>query len=123
MEPGAMRSAWELYAKAWAAVSPAERQDLLRRSVAPGCVYLDPNVRCQTHAELAAVMLRFQQSIPGPTIDVASFVSHHDVALVHWRAVDSGGTTRLPGADAVAFGPNGLMAQVTGFFGVQGTIS
>jgi len=116
MQTEAMRSAWELYAKAWSNVGPDERQQLLRNTVAPSCVYLDPVAQSRSHAELAGVMEQFQRHIPGATIEVEGFLSHHDHALIHWRALDASGVVRLPGVDAVVFDADGLLVRIIGFF-------
>lgn len=116
MRSEAMRSTWELYAKAWSNVDADERRRLLARSIAPSCVYTDPVAHCEGRAGLAAVMEQFQRNIPGATIAVEAFTGHHNHALIHWRAVDTGGVTRLPGADAVVFDADGLITRITGFF-------
>ncbi len=115
MQANAMRSTWELYAKAWSSVDPEERRRLLQGSIAPSCVYTDPVAQSHGRAELAGVMEQFQRNMPGATIEVDAFTSHHDHALVHWRAVDASGVPRLSGADAVLFDGDGLLARITGF--------
>ncbi len=114
------RSAWELYAKAWSNVNPDERQELLRKSVARSCTYLDPVAQSHGREELAGVMEQFQRNMPGATIEVEAFTGHHDRALIHWRALDASGVARLPGADAVIFDADGLLAQISGFFEIPG---
>ena len=111
-----MRATWELYVKAWSTADSDERSRLLQESLAPTFRYVDPVSDCRNLAELVEVIERFQNNFPGLTIASDSWVEHHDRALAHWRVLDAGGVTRLPGVDALVFNADGLIEQVTGFF-------
>lgn len=110
------RSTWELYAKAWTAVSTAERQHLLEQSVGSDCIYSDPYVQCQGLGELIAYIEQFQQGFPGGAFSTQEFAEHHDQALAKWNMVDARRTVLCPGTSFVRFDENRYLKQMTGFF-------
>ncbi len=112
------RSTWELYAKAWTAVSTVERQHLLEQSVGSDCIYSDPLVQCRGLGELIAYIEQFQQGLPGGAFSTQEFDEHHDQALATWNMVDARGTVLNPGTSFVRFDESRRLAQMTGFFSV-----
>ncbi len=115
MQNEAMRSTWELYVKGWSNVDADERRGLLEKSITPSCVYISPVAQIQGRDELTSAMEQFQQDMPGATIAVDAFTGHHDHALVHWRALDNGGVTQIPGIDSVLFDSDGRLVGITVF--------
>ncbi len=113
MQTETMRSVWTRYVNGWMNVDAEERQQMLQESVAPSCVYVDPDGQDQGHAGLTGRMEQFQRNFPGATIEIEKFAGHHDYALIHWRALDASGVVLLPGVDAVSFNEDGLLAQIT----------
>lgn len=111
-----MRSTYDLYVKGWSNITLEERQQMLQHSTAPTGIYADPISYSHGPDGLAAVMENFQRKTPGGYFEVDTFVTQHDRALIHWRALDAAGVVRFPGIDAVIFNEEGLLAHISGFF-------
>ncbi len=110
-------STWNTYQKAWANISPAERQDLLSSSVAEDCIYTDPGAECHGLKELIAHIEQFQQQFPGTLFHNDKFTDHHAQGLFNWTWYGADGTTvASTGTSYARFDKEGLLTQMTGFF-------
>ena len=116
MRPEQMRATYDRYVKGWSNVSDEERLELTSGSIAPHGIYSDPVSFTQGPQGMAEVMANFQRNTPNGTFEVIKFETQRDRALSTWNALDSEGNVRFPGHDAVIFGDDGLMGQVSGFF-------
>ncbi len=117
MSTSAFRATFETYQSAWdIGVSTAERQRLLRLSVAEDCVYQDPGIECHGLAELTAKIEDANQKGPGAAFRNDSFLEHHNKAIVSWTMFDGAGDEYAKGASYVEFGSDGRLARMTGFY-------
>jgi len=104
------QSAWRIE------VSSAERQRLLRDSVAEDCRYQDPGTECHGLGELTAKIEDANARSPGATFRNDRFFEHHDKAVVEWTMLDGAGDEFARGASYVQFGLDGRLATMTGFY-------
>jgi SnoaL-like domain len=116
MKPEDMSAQWELYARAWSAVSDPERTDILHKALAPSFTYMDPRIECKSPSEMQKNLEAFQGRQPGGRFALRDCLPHHDVALVNWQLIKGDGTASNTGYDFVQFAPSGQIARITGFF-------
>jgi SnoaL-like domain len=116
MKPEDMSAQWELYARAWSAVSDPERTDILHKALAPSFTYMDPRIECKSASEMQKNLEAFQGRQPGGRFALRDCLPHHDVALVNWQLIKGDGTASNTGYDFVQFAPSGQIARITGFF-------
>ena len=112
----AYRETWATYQAAWEDVSPAERQELLNKSVADDCVYTDPLGQARSRAALIAYIEGFQQAMPGYSFKNHTFSDHHAQSLAGWMLYDGGGAEVQPGSSWAHYGEDGRITSVSGFF-------
>lgn len=117
MTKSARLATFETYQSAWRiGVPPAERQRLLRESVAEDCQYQDPGTECHGLDQLTAKIQDASAKSPGASFRNDRFFEHHDKAVVEWTMLDGAGEEFARGASYVQFGPDGRLAIMTGFY-------
>ncbi len=116
MPDDARLSTWTTYQAAWADVTSAERERLLRASIMEDCVYADPTGIYEGRTRLTDQIEQFRSSLPGAFFRNHAYVHHHGRSLAHWTLHDAAGNELQPGASVADYGSTGRITRVTGFF-------
>lgn len=118
--PSAIEALIDQYCRGWSAPDPAEREALLKSTLAAGATYCDP----ATHGALDLTgLLRYIGGIhgrwPGATVVRTSLIdSHHERARFSWSLLSAQGEVLVAGQDFVLVTVEGQrLARITGFFG------
>jgi hypothetical protein len=96
-----LQSVWDDYQNAWGAVTPAQRERLLR-CMAEDCIFSNPLIEGRGRAELTRRMEEFQQARPGACFKTPKLLIQHGQPLTC-------GTNYIRVHE-------GLINQVAGFF-------
>ena len=118
MPASTQETTWYTYQKAWSDVSPAERRELLARSLSEGCVYMDPRSLCQGYDVLTSHIEQFRASMPGASFKNHRFVEHHAQSHAEWTLYDAQGQEIQSGNSYARYGQDGRITHVAGFFTV-----
>ncbi len=111
-------SNFETYQAAWrTGIDPAERERLLKKSVAENCAYRDPSRQAHGYTELLRKIKDSEQKFPGATFRNDQIIEQHRQALILWTMLDGEGNEFAPGASYVGFSEDGRLQQMSGFFG------
>ena len=113
------KAAWLAYAQAWKEETREAKQRLLQQSVAPNCVYTDPNTIQHGHDALSDYMLAYHQQVPGGWFDTFYFLTHHDVSIARWRAMTGDNKVLGEGISWGRFSEEDKLVAMTGFFEPQ----
>jgi hypothetical protein len=109
-----LQSVWDDYQNAWGAVTPAQRERLLR-CVAEDCTFSNPLIEGRGRAELTRRMEEFQQARPGAFFNTPKLLIQHGQALGAWTLFDAAGQPLTSGTNYIRV-HEGLINQVAGFF-------
>lgn len=111
-------AAVEGHCAAWNTTDPRARDRLLRRVFAPDGVYSDPTpTRVVGRVALSNAIVRFQRDYPGARFRCSAPQTHHRFMRVSWVLIRADGTVETEGMDFYELAPDGLIRNVTGFFG------
>jgi hypothetical protein len=108
----------DTYLAMWNETDAARRaQHIARAWVADGR-YLDPLLEAEGHAALGEMVTGVQTKFPGHRFRRTSGVDvHHGELRFGWELVAPDGTVVVRGIDVGAFGTDGRLSRITGFFG------
>jgi len=105
------------YCEGWSAPDPADRERLLRETLAEDAIYCDPRADNLNVGELLQHIANVQASRPGAKVIRTSLVDgHHNLARFHWCVVLPDGTRLPEGIDVVEFADEKIR-RIIGFFG------
>ena len=103
---------------AWNARNPVERDRLLEQVFAADGVYRDPTPTYAVgRSGLRAAIKQFHHDYPGARFLCSAPQVHHRAMRVSWLLIRPDGTTEARGMDFYELTRNGMIQQVTGFFG------
>jgi hypothetical protein len=85
------KAVWERYVGSWNAATEAERRALFANTLAPDCVYRDPQTEAHGWDQLLAWMAGFHHQLPGTRFVMDSFSTHHDRSVACWRMLSAAG--------------------------------
>lgn len=85
------KAVWERYVGAWNATASAERRALFTQSLAPDCVYRDPQTETRGWNELERWMADFHANMPGTRFATQTFAAHHGRSVARWRMLSATG--------------------------------
>ena len=103
---------------AYADPDASRRAAVVQRIWATGGQLIDPPLAASGHAEICQQADYLLAQFPGHRFVRSSGIdSHHGMARFAWHLVNPTGTVVLEGIDIARFDGQGLLAQVTGFFG------
>ncbi len=85
------KGVWERYVSSWNAASTDERRALFAQSLAPDCVYRDPQTEARGWEELERWMAGFHASMPGTRFVTETFSTHHGRSVARWRMMSATG--------------------------------
>ncbi len=103
---------------AWTTRDPAQRLRHLQAACTGDVLYRDPVTRVEGIEALSDHITALTSQFPGQRIVLTSDVdAHHDVARFGWTAYDTAGRAALHGTNTVELTDNGLLLEITAFFG------
>jgi hypothetical protein len=110
---------WKSYMDAYAAISAAERERLLRQSVAEDVVFSNPTGE-EGHgiAKLVAHVSQFQKMNPGGYFRTNKLLTHHGQLLSEWTMCKEDGTEVVTAHTYARFDEHGRLTHTAGFWKV-----
>ncbi len=111
------RTTWENYASAWKETSKEAKHAAILSSVAPSCVYRDPDTQLEGHDALVEHMLAFHAQVPGGWFETTYFLAHHDRSIAKWNMRLPDGSLAGDGVSYGEYDESGRLITMTGFFG------
>lgn len=107
------------YCAGWSAESAAERERLIRETLADGATYTDPRANRLGISELLEHIAKVHALRPGARVVRSSQVdAHHGFARFHWRVVMPDGSFLPESIDVIELNESGTRIEsVIGFFG------
>ena len=110
------RQTWEMYGSAWTAETAEAKTAALRASADGACSYRDPLGGADGHAALVEYMLLFHRQVPGGHFETTYFQAHNDRSIAKWNMRNGQGVVIGEGVSCGAYGANGKLVSITGFF-------
>ena len=105
------------YFTMWNEPNADERRAVISKLWSDEAVSVDPVAHVTGHAEIGAMVSKFQEDYPGHTFALTGdIVEHHDRLRFHWRMLDPQGEVQLSGLDCVRLSGDGRIADLAGFF-------
>ena len=111
-----IQETWDTYGRAWANVSAAERERLLRQSVIEDCYFASPVMEAHGRQELASMIEAFQTQSPGASITTHTLIVHHHQLLAAWTIHSKEGVVILSGHSTAHYNAEGRLTHLTGFW-------
>jgi hypothetical protein len=108
-----------LYLAAWSDVPKAERERMLRESVAETITFTNPMQAREGIPDLIDHLEGFQKRSPGGSFRMNNMVGWNHYALAEWQLVDAGGKPGVSGYDVVTFNEQGLISTILLFGNVE----
>lgn len=107
------------YCEGWSAESAAERERLIRETLADGAIYTDPRASRLGILELLDHIAKVHALRPGAKVLRTSQIdTHHGFARFHWRVVMPDGSSLPESIDVIELNASGTrIERVIGFFG------
>ena len=104
------------YIAGWNEADAARRTLLVAEAFAPDATYLDPLMRGEGHAGIAAMIGAAQAQFPGHRFRRRGPADAHNGHLrFAWDLAPEGNLPIAAGTDFVELAPDGRLARVTGF--------
>lgn len=116
MNTNTIQETWDAYGRAWADVSAAERESLLRQTVTGDCEFASPVAEGHNRQELTSTIEAFQTQSPGATITTHTLIVHHQQLLAAWTIYSKEGTAILSGHSTASYNEQNRLTRLTGFW-------
>ena len=107
---------WKSYLDAYADIPAAERESLLRLSVADDIVFSNPAAQGHGCADLVKHIVEFQKQFPGAHFKSIKLLGHHSQLLSEVMLFDKDGSELGSAQIFARFNEQGRLTEVTGFF-------
>jgi len=107
---------WACYQDAWAPITAAEREALLRKAVAEDLNFASLAGEGHGIAALIAHIEDFQKLFPGAYFRTHSLISHHNQFLAAWIQYNADGTEGVHGHSHVHYNQAGKLTTFAGFW-------
>lgn len=108
----------EAYMAAWNETDEAKRRGHIDACWNEAGTYTDPVADVAGREALDGIIAQFQSQMPGASITLTSGIDqHHDRIRFGWKLV--GGPRAIEGIDVGVIAPDGLLASITGFWGIN----
>ena len=111
-----IQETWDAYGRAWADVSAAEREHLLRQTVTEDCDFASPAAEAHGRQELASIIEAFQTQSPGASITTHTLIVHHHQLLAAWTIYSKEGAVILSGHSSARYDAEGRLTHLAGFW-------
>jgi uncharacterized protein YndB with AHSA1/START domain len=103
---------------AWNETDPARRRELIQACATPDVTFHDDFAAVSGYEDLDGHIAASQVFMPAARVErVGEPARSHGNALVRWQVRDAQGSVTGKGVKSVAFGPDGRMTRVVGFWG------
>ena len=116
MNTDTIQETWDAYGRAWADVSAAERESLLRQTVTEDCYFANPVVEGHSRQELTSTIEAFQTQSPGASITTHTLIVHHHQLLAAWTIYGKEGAVILSGHSTACYNEKGRLTHLAGFW-------
>ena len=116
MHTDTIQQTWSTYERAWADVSAAERESLLRQSVTEDCHFATPVAEGHGRQELTGMLEAFQTQSPGAYVTTHTLTVHHRQSLAAWTIHSKEGVVILHGHTTARYGEEGCLTHLAGFW-------
>jgi hypothetical protein len=110
------KQVWATYSKVWTDISSAEREALMRETLAENVIYTAPGSTGHGIAGFKVVLENFQVQFPGAYFQAGHIIEHHDQSLNEWTMFDRGGAVLMAGRTYARFNEQGMIEHLAGFF-------
>ena len=111
-----LQGMWKDYQDAWADVPAAERERLLRQSVAEDVVFTSPNAEGQGFGSLTEHIGEFQKQFPGAYFRSNKLLMQHGQMLSEWTMFNKDGSEFLTAHSYARFTEEGRLVHLAGFW-------
>ena len=119
MTNDSLQQLWKSYLDAYADIPAAERERLLRQSVADDIVFSNPTgEEGQGFGNLVEHVSQFQKTNPGGYFTNNELFTHHHQLLSEWTMHKKDGSTLATAHTYARFNDQGLLTHTTGFWKV-----
>jgi len=105
-----------VYQDAWADIPHADRERLIRSSVAEEIIFTSPNIEGQGIANLLHHIEDFQRRFPGAHFRANWILEQHGRLLAEWTMFSKDGTEFLTAHSYARFNDKGHFTQLAGFW-------
>lgn len=106
------------YCRAWFALDPEERGNLLSQCVEQDVIYVDPRAHIVGIRSLSSHIDRIMASRPGFWLERTTVVDvHHDFVRFGWVQRGADGFRGAESIDMCRVSANGKLSLIVGFFG------
>lgn len=109
------KDTYEAYGRVWDSRTP-HWKELLAQVVDDSCTYSNMLVSGAGLEGLAKVIEAFHSTNPESLFETTGYMEQHGKSLGHWNLRDPAGTIMMSGANYTAYGPDGRMVQIAGFW-------
>ncbi len=116
MSDETLQSIWKSYQDAWADISLAERERLLRQSLTEDITFTDPGTQGQGFHNIMEHIGNFQQQFPGAYFKNNKLLSQHGQLLSEWTMFNKDGSEFLTAHSYAHFNEAGLLTHLAGFW-------
>ena len=106
---------YEAYGRVWDSRTPDWKQ-LLAQILDDSCTYSNMVVSGRGLENLSRVIESFHSTNPESTFAMTGYMEQHGKSLGYWDLLDSSGRVVLTGANFTAYGQNGRIIQISGFW-------
>jgi hypothetical protein len=111
-----LQQLWKNYQDAWSDIATAERERLLRSSVAEDVVFTSPNADGRGFDELLPHIAQFQAQFPGAYFRSNRLLEQHGQLLSEWTMFNRDGSEFLTAHSYAQFSAQGRLTFLAGFW-------
>jgi SnoaL-like domain len=108
----------DTYLAMWNETDPDRRAELIEQAWTANGRYVDPLLEAEGHTALSEMVAAVHGQYPAHRFRRTSGIdTHHDQVRFAWELAAPDGALTVAGIDVGAFGADGRLLQITGFFG------
>ncbi len=111
-----LQSIFTNYLDAFAAISQAEQERLLRSSLAEDVVFTNPGVQGRELRNLLTHIEGFQRRFPGHRFRMNWLRQQHGQVLIEWTQLNQDGSELVTGHSYARLNEEGRIAHLAGFW-------
>jgi hypothetical protein len=113
-----LQQVWKSYQDAWADIAVADREHLLKQSVADDVIFTSPPSEGQGFANLIGHIGQFQEQFPGAYFKSHKLFTQHGQLLSEWTMYNKDGSEFLTAHSYARFNEQGRLNHLAGFWNV-----
>ena len=113
-----LQQVWKSYQDAWADIAVADREHLLKQSVADDVIFTSPPSGGQGFANLVRHIGQFQEQFPGAYFKSNKLFTQHGQLLSEWTMYNKDGSEFLTAHSYARFNEQGRLTHLAGFWNV-----